>query len=153
MGTVAIRRPPTVLLSEAQDEGAGQQLSWGRQWHRDSDAPTTEATAATVANQSFIVGMKKKRKAWLSLPIGRSTAIIWGKQTFFGLKMGKPLVLIFLYASRRCSQVRLNREHYYRGSGYLICIGLTGNEPIWGPIYGLATLHYGDSPNALILGS
>jgi hypothetical protein len=62
MGTVAIKRPPTVLFSEAQADAAGQHLSPGKQrqveverWSREGEAMAVEARAATVTNQAFMV--------------------------------------------------------------------------------------------------
>jgi hypothetical protein len=62
MGTVAIRRPPTVLFSEAHAGAAGQHLSPGKQRQleverrsSEGDAMAVEARAATVTNQAFMV--------------------------------------------------------------------------------------------------
>lgn len=57
MGTVATKRPPTVLLRESQLEVEGQQLSPGRQW-QSLEATALEARAATVAakdQEAFIL--------------------------------------------------------------------------------------------------
>jgi len=62
MGTVATRRPLTVLLSEDQACAAGQQVSPGKQrqvWPeprpQEEEAMAVEARAATVTNQAFMV--------------------------------------------------------------------------------------------------
>lgn len=57
MGTVATKRPPTVLLRESQLEVEGQQLSPGRQW-QSLEATALEARAATDAakdQEAFIL--------------------------------------------------------------------------------------------------
>lgn len=53
MGTVAIKRPLTVLLSDAHAEGLGQQLSDGRQWQWLAMAGAARATMD--ANVHFMV--------------------------------------------------------------------------------------------------
>jgi hypothetical protein len=59
MGTVATRRPPTVEFNEAQAEGAGQQLSVGKQWQSDAIAEAARATREANV-QTCMVGRKCK---------------------------------------------------------------------------------------------
>jgi hypothetical protein len=62
MGTVATRRPLTVLFSEDQACAAGQQVSPGKQRQvrlerrsQGEEAMAVEARATTVTNQAFMV--------------------------------------------------------------------------------------------------
>lgn len=55
MGTVATKLPPTVVFNEAQAEGAGQQLSVGKQWQSEAIAEAARATREPNV-QAFIVG-------------------------------------------------------------------------------------------------
>ena len=54
MGTVATRRPLTVEFNEAQAEGAGQQLSVGKQWQSEAIVGAARATRETNV-QAFMV--------------------------------------------------------------------------------------------------
>lgn len=54
MGTVATRLPPTVEFKAFQAEGAGQQLSVGKQWQSEAIAGAARATREPNV-QAFIV--------------------------------------------------------------------------------------------------
>lgn len=54
MGTVATRLPPTVEFNPFQAEGAGQQLSVGKQWQSEAIAGAARATRELNV-QAFMV--------------------------------------------------------------------------------------------------
>ena len=57
MGTVATRRPPTVVLRAFQRAEDGQHASPGRQWQVVDSAPSGRAaTVAAMAQEAFMSG-------------------------------------------------------------------------------------------------